>query len=128
MLYLGGGLTCLTQVADTDLHYVLSQAMKRLEEADSVKQFQLCPSRLPVASNECKLEHTKVAWASVDHRAVAAGFIHDGILNALDGSEDNELSRDVLPWWLEVDMPALRRQLVEEVDEASSRGEVSLWG
>ena len=52
VLYLGGGLTCLTQVADTYLHYVLSQSMKRLEEADSVKQLQLCPSRLPVASNE----------------------------------------------------------------------------
>ena len=127
LLLLGGGTTGVVQVPDTHLHYSFSQIMKRAEEEHNFKSLSINRSRLPVASKALKKEHTEDAWSKLDHEASVRGHVANGITNALGGSEDLFLSRDVLPWWTELDMSNVRMQLIAEVEAGVMDGSLSSW-
>ena len=52
----------------------------------------------------------------------------NGVLNALDGSEDHLLRRQVWPLWEQLRMPALREQIREDVEEEFRSGRLTDWG
>ena len=54
-----------------------------------------------------------------------AGFVSNGIANALDGSEDALLSLDVQEFWQDLDMPRLRAKIMEEVAVAVRSGQIT---
>eukprot|EP00969_Alexandrium_andersonii_P091510 4039113-Alexandrium_andersonii.AAC.1 len=49
-----------------------------------------------------------LAWQCMDHDAVSRGFVHAGLANRLDGSEDDLLGFEVKELWEELDMPRER--------------------
>ena len=51
----------------------------------------------------------------------------NGILNALDGSEDHLLRRQVWPLWEKLGIPLLREQIREEVEEEFRSGRLTDW-
>ena len=69
------------------------------------------------------------AWAQtstqVDGRQE---WVHNACLNALDGSEDGQIARDLVPLWMHIGMPRIREQLREEIADEVQAGRLrSFW-
>ena len=55
-------------------------------------------------------------------------WVQNACLNALDGSEDGLIGRDLLPLWLQLGMPNIREQLREEISSEVQAGRLhSFW-
>ena len=121
-------LACLPagigQVNDTDLHEALSRRYQDLEQEDHVLQTEMntgCPTR---DRQDCVRDFCSV-WKDPELHAFAAqGFKRRGISNALDGSDDHELSGEAAKVWERVEMPALRELLVSDVRQGHAQGEI----
>jgi hypothetical protein len=61
----------------------------------------------------------------LDHRQSAAGHRRVALSIPLDGSNDQAISREALDCWQALDMPAVRRQVIAEVEEAVASGRVT---
>ena len=115
---IGGHLTPLVQVEDTHAHGPYSAKYKKCETEDAYQQLLVRPDRLPSTSRQTVLDRAQLAWSQVNHGSCTRGFVEDGITNALDGSEDGQLTADVIAFWTELDMPRERLRVHEEVREA----------
>ena len=125
ILLIGGHLTGLVQVEDTHLHGPMTMYYKRRETASAMQQLRIRPDKLPSTCRQTVMERAYDSYMDVDHSRCSHGFVANGIANALDGSQDCELTPDVLPFWMELDMPSVRRRIMAEVDEALSHGRVT---
>ena len=116
VLRIGGGLTCDVQVCDTHRHGPLTKHYRSLETAEAQRQLRLRPGKMPSFSRQNVHDRSLEAW---DESAVGVDgrkeWIQNACLNALDGSEDGLIGKDLLPLWLSLGMPALREQLREEI-------------
>ena len=99
------------------MHSPMTMYYKRREVASAAKQLRIRPDKLPSTSRQTVM--------AVNHTHCSRGFVANGIANALDGSQDDELTPEVLPFWIDLDMPSVRRRIMAEVDEALSDGRVT---
>jgi hypothetical protein len=121
ILRIGGHLTGLVQVEDTHAHAPYSKSYKRQETVDAYEQLQVRPDKLPSTSRQTVMDRALLAWSQVDHTSCSHGFVANGIANALDGSEDVELSEDIVGFWHELKMSEVREGVRAEVEKA-------VWG
>eukprot|EP00969_Alexandrium_andersonii_P046189 2026589-Alexandrium_andersonii.AAC.1 len=63
---------------------------KRLETEDAHEQLRR-GARVPSTSRQTVLSRAAEAWQRMEHDAVSRGFVHAGLANKLDGSEDHLL-------------------------------------
>ena len=125
ILRIGGYLTGLVQVEDTHAHGPYSKEYKRQETEDAYDQLKVRPDRLPSTSRQTVMDRALLAWSHVDHESCSKGFVGNGIANALDGSEDGELTEDVTGFWQEMRMSEVREAVRVEVVEVVGHGRVS---
>ena len=100
-LKLGGGSTPFVAVLDTHAHWSYEAAYKDAEVHDSAAQLRR-GSVLPCTSRQTVLSRAVDSWRQVQHDRVSEGWVAAGITNALDGSQDHQVSRVVLPFWAEL--------------------------
>ena len=129
-LRIGGGLTNDVQVCDTHRHGPLTSAYRRLESRESERQLRLRPKlAMPTFGRQHVTTRSIQAWAEtslpVDGRKE---WVQNACLNALDGSEDGQIAKDLVPLWVELGMSDLRDQLRNEIrDEVRARRLHSFW-
>ena len=128
-LRIGGGLTGDVQVPDTHRHGPLTSSYRTLEARDSRAQLRLRPSKLPSFSRQAVFNRSKQAWAQTSAGADGRKeWIQNACLNALDGSEDGMIQRDLLGLWMHIGMPNIREQLREEIKSEVQAGRLhSFW-
>ena len=128
-LRIAGGLTCDVQVCDTHRHGPLTSCYRQMEDRDSQKQLRVRPQAMPNFSRQHVFDRSLQAWAQtatpVDGRKE---WIQNACLNALDGSEDGQIARDLMPIWMHIGMPAIREQLRDEIEAEVQAGRLhSFW-
>eukprot|EP00969_Alexandrium_andersonii_P085491 3769133-Alexandrium_andersonii.AAC.1 len=72
---------------------------------------------MPSTSRQTVLGRAALAWHSVNHTSVSHGFVAAGIANALDGTEDDQLSAEVRDFWTELEMPRRREELRAQIQQ-----------
>ena len=98
-----------------------------MEKAAATAAWDRRPGSLLECSRQSVLTRSVDAWNLVDHSKCAGGWKHNGITNPLDGTDD-QLGSQVLPLWHELNMDAIRCQLIEDVEDAVASGEItSFW-
>jgi len=125
VIRIGGGLTANIQTNDTHAHKPYNGHYRSLEMTEATEEGLVRPNRLPGKSKNTVMNRSATAWSLVDHSKCAHGFKHNGVTNALDGSEDCDISSDNFAFWEELEMPKLREIAIAEVDEAVDRGELT---
>ena len=128
-LRIGGGLTGDVQVPDTHRHGPLTSSYRAMETRDSQVQLRLRPSKLPSFSRQHVFNRSKEAWAQTSAGADGRKeWIQNACLNALDGSEDGLIQRDLVGVWMHIGMPNIREQLREEIQSEVQAGRLhSFW-
>ena len=124
VLRIGGGLTPWVQVGDTHAHRPYNQHYRDFEKAAACSQWEERPGSLLECSRQNVLDRSVDAWNCVDHAKNVEGWRHNGITNPLDGTDD-QLGSHVRLLWQELNMDALRRQLIKDVEEAVGSGEIT---
>ena len=126
LLLLPGLTTGHVQVNDTHAHAPFSKSYKRLETLDNQFDNEL-NKPMPDVSRATVLTRACAAWVDIKDRVVLShGFVSNGIANALDGTEDDNLSPDVKPFWFdpEVNMPLWRDRIMAEVKAKVQSGQL----
>ena len=120
----GGGTTGVCQVNDTDIHGPFSaEYVVREELSLHVQSLVQGSSWTPTRSPQDIVETSCEAWAGLDHELGIKGHKLCGLSIALDGSEDDLVSREARRFWDEAPgMPSLRREALAEVTEAFYEG------
>lgn len=125
ILRIGGHLTGLVQVEDTHAHGPYTKAYKKRETEDAHAQLVFNPRKMPSTSKQTVMDRAIDSWHEVDHTSCSAGFVSNGICNALDGSEDDLLSRHVAGFWAQLDMPTRRARILETIRGKVESGELT---
>jgi hypothetical protein len=128
VLYHYGCTTGVAQVNDTDLHGQFEKVYCEMEQM-SFNEVQLLRPGCINRSPQDVIDDVAGTWAALDHTQAVAGHKRTGLSCALDGSEDYLITREALECWLALGMPAIRRQILADVDEgvASGRFSVAKW-
>eukprot|EP00969_Alexandrium_andersonii_P111969 4945582-Alexandrium_andersonii.AAC.1 len=63
---------------------------------------------MPSANRQTVLGGAAQAWQCMNHDSISKGFVHAGLANNLDGSEDHLLGFEAREQWAELDMPRER--------------------
>ena len=127
IIRIGGHLTSLVQVPDTHAHGPYTNLFKKREMQEAWEQLEVRPNKIPSTSRQTVMNRALDSWMDVNHEKCSAGFVANGIANALDGSDDHKLTPEVVPFWHELDMPGLRAKLREEVRVALDTGKVTCF-
>lgn len=127
VLRIGGGITGDVQVGDTHRHGPYTKVYRDLEQEDAQRSLSLRRGRMPETSRQTVLQRAAWAWRQLDHSGGRAEWIQDGFLNALDGSDDGALRRDLQPIWARLGMSDLRAQIVREVQDMVRSGRLTEW-
>lgn len=125
ILRIGGHLTGLVQVEDTHAHGPYTAAYKKAETKEALWQLEVNPGRLPSTSHQTVMDRALESWHTVNHESCTKGFVANGICGALDGSEDHLLTEEVRPFWTQLDMPARREKVLQEVRDKVREGELT---
>jgi hypothetical protein len=125
VLYHYGCTTGVAQVNDTDLHGQFEKVYTEMEQM-SFNEVQLLRPGCINRSPQDVIDDVAGTWATLDHSQAVAGHKRTGLSCALDGSEDYLITREALECWLTLGMPAIRRQILAEVDEGVASGLFSL--
>ena len=120
--YIGGGITGDVQVGDTHKHNPYQKKYRAAEIADAARQLELRPWRLPTMLRSVVLKRAWDTWAELSHDDPQRGYIHDGQLQPLTDEGDAEIASELLPIWMEIGMPALRREHIADVTEKWNQG------
>ena len=67
-------------------------------------------------------------WRELDHAAIGQGHWHVGLANALDGTEDPQLSPQIRELWEELGLFELRKQIVQTIRHDVEAGTLSWLG
>jgi hypothetical protein len=128
VLYHYGCTTGVAQVNDTDLHGQFEKVYTEMEQT-SFNEVQLLRPGCINRSPQDVIDDVAGTWAALDHTQAVAGHKRTGLSCALDGSEDHCITREARDCWLALGMPAIRRQILADVDEgvASGRFSVAKW-
>ena len=120
ILYHYGCTTAVAQVNDTHCHAEYSSVFCELELASLVEQ------RLFDANNigrtlQQVLDDAAATWRALGHDSSVTGHWHNGLSNALDGSEDDWIRGDALLFWRSIGMSEERLRAIAEVDDLVQR-------
>ena len=111
----GGGSTGVTQVNDTDLHQHLRRDYTEQESEAIIEEQRIgtsCPTTRPA---DC-LRWMVNCWSnSALHVRAVKGFKYTGAANSLNGAEDHLICREAKVFWDELDMGAVRQELLHDV-------------
>ncbi len=105
LLIHGGGTTSVMQPNDTDLHQQLRREYCEYEMAELIRQQREDPRGTPSARAEHCIAWMAAVWRNPTvHEKAATGFKATGLTAALDGSEDQLITREagffsLLPAW-----------------------------
>ena len=128
-----GGVTGALQVNDTDNHKEFEREFLGFEEAAVIQRQLVSPNDISRAPQEV-LDDVLATWDLLDHALIGTGYKTNGLSVALDGSEDELISRDARVIWDACDMERLRREALAEVDAAMDKHvaagktlDMSLW-
>ena len=127
VLRIGGGITGDVQVGDTHRHGPYTKAYREREVDDAMRQQSVRPGRLPATSRQSVLDRAVAAWRDLDHSRGRREWVEDGLMGALDGSEDGLLRRDLQAVWVRLGMPAWRERIIQEIEAAVHQGVVTEW-
>ena len=127
ILRIGGGITGDVQVGDTHRHGPYTAAYRLIETAEDNDQLYLRPWKLPECSRQMVLDRSVNAWSQCPHLQCEHEWKQDGMLNALDGSEDLKLADDLRPLWRELQMKEWRDQISHDIDVEISNGNLTSW-
>jgi hypothetical protein len=109
------------------IDHIINQNYRDLETDAATAQWDVRPGSLLECSRQDVLTRSVDAWNLVDHSKNVDGWRHNGITNPLDGTDD-QLGSQVLSLWRELDMDAIRCQLIEDVEDAVKAGEIeNFW-
>ena len=101
-----------------------------MENRDSERQLRLRPMLpMPSFSKQHVTDRSMQAWAETSlHVDGRLEWVQNACLNALDGSEDRKIARDLAPLWVDLGMRQIRDQLRDEIqDEVRARRLHSFW-
>ena len=127
IMRIGGGVTGDVQVGDTHRHGPYTAAYREIETEENNRQLYLRPWKMPECSRQTVLDRAVNAWSTCSHMQCSREWKQDGILNALDGSEDLMLTEDLRPLWRELQMNELRDQIKQDIDSEVSNGSLTSW-
>jgi hypothetical protein len=119
-----GCTTGVAQINDTDLHCELEAKYVELEQCSFHLQQLWDPGNISRTLQQV-LDDLGGAWKSVDHTRGSRGHKKVGLNNALDGSEDQHITREARLFWLEADMAGERAKAIAEVDALVDSGEIT---
>ena len=125
-LNIPGLCTGLVQTNDTHCHGPYSAIYKRMETEENNEQLDEGVG-LPAVDRQTVLDRAVGAWKQVAHDRVSHGFIGNGISNDLNGTEDNQLTKEAAELWQRLDMQSERLRLSAEVLELVESGAVQSW-
>ena len=89
-LRIGGGTTPDVQTGDTHRHGPYTNKYQELEMDEAQRQLRLRPNKLPSCSRQTVMDRACDAWLATNQDNQMDEWIENGILNALDGSEDKK--------------------------------------
>lgn len=127
LLLIGGGITGDVQVGDTHRHGPYTKRYRERENNESNSALRLRPKSMPVSTRQAVLERAADAWADMTHTGLAREWAQNGILNALDGTEDACLRDELYPVWLDLNMPQVRESLRGEIAAKVADGTLTEW-
>jgi hypothetical protein len=115
-------------VPDVKVHYELNQHYKEAELQDNLKQAHRS-RKIPKNTKQNVIDRAALAYDKVQHIRAIQGHKEVGFTNALDGSEDQLLDREILHFWSPEgnDMKRVREQLIISVQHSYDTGEVTSW-
>ena len=124
VLFHYGCTTAIAQVNDTHCHSDYSAIFCELELASMVEQRLFDPGNIGRTLQQV-LDDAAAAWRALPHDRGAMGHLHDGLSNALDGSEDDWVGGDALLFWRDAGMREERLRAIAEVDELVSTEKIT---
>ena len=114
-------------VLDTHCRAAFQKSYEEAEKHDAAVQLRRGRA-LPCTSRQTVLTRATACWRELNHeRFSEVGWKANGLTLALDGSEDSSISRVCRPFWLELEMPQVREQLLLEIAEAVESGQIRGW-
>ena len=120
-MWIYGGTTGVAQVNDTDCHMQFERTYLEFEQQAFTENQMLDPSDISRTPRDV-IADTNATWRSIDHERSVRGFLHTGLSNALDGTQDEYICRQALECWQEIDMHKERKDSIREVDERFDAG------
>lgn len=120
-MWIYGGTTGVAQVNDTDCHMQFERTYLEFEQQAFTENQMLDPSDISRTPRDV-IADTNATWRSIDHERSVRGFLHTGLSNALDGTQDEYICREALECWQEIDMHKERKDSIREVDERFDAG------
>ena len=119
----GAGTTGDVQVNDTHLHAPFAHKYREMETEALVLAQEDCPGDIS-RRREDVVTDAALTWRALDHTKVAEGHLRNGLTNALDGSQDEELSDVVKGWWAELGLYEARDASRQEIFAKVAAGEL----
>ena len=114
-LNIPGLITGFVQPCDITLHGPMQAHYSRQEQEYALVHLRQGLG-MPSVTRQTVMERAVSAYDRCDHTYATTGFLKGGIANALDGSEDNLLSKEVQPWWQQLRMSEEREKLKMEIE------------
>ena len=124
-LRIPGCVTGQVQVPDTHLHGPFSGKVKKREMASNLLQLRRNPKKLPSTDRQTLVDRVEAAWQEVNHDRVSHGFVQVGIASDLFGAHDDDLTKDVLPFWKDLGMSEYRKAIGVEIQHEVQSGRLS---
>ena len=119
----GAGTTGDVQVNDTHLHAPFAHKYREFEMEGMVKTMEQCPGDIS-RRREDVVTDAALTWRALDHTRVAEGHLRNGLTNALDHSQDEEMSDAVKAWWTELGLYDAREASRAEIYAKVEKGEL----
>ena len=116
-----GCTTGFIQNNDVTCHGPLAGAYKRRENSESLAALRE-GYPVPPADKQVVYDRTIGAWEDLNHERISFGFVQIGVANDLFGTQDKELSKDLLPIWLDQKMSEKREEIRQEIEAGVKSG------
>ena len=110
-----GCTTGFIQNNDVTCHGPLAGAYKRRENSESLAALRE-GYPVPPTDKQVVYDRTIGAWGDLNHERISFGFVQIGVTNDLFGTQDKDLSKDVLPIWLDQKMSEKREEIRQEME------------
>jgi hypothetical protein len=127
VLYVGGGTTGAVQTNDTHLHRFLDEQYTELEQMSLLDDGELEPNRLQARTREeCILDIVSIWNNRALHVRASGGYKADGLLLAMDETEDGLVTGDAGDVFRTENIPELRRLAVQDMCDLFESGEAEI--
>ena len=118
-----GGCTGLLQVNDTDCHGPFESVYLDFETQSFHDKQTVDPSDISRAPWEV-IQDVSATWRALDHERIGKGYARVGCSNKLDGTQDEDITRDARKIWEAANMNVEREAAIKEVDDRVASGEL----